>query len=64
MVWEGGDEDGMSIIWKELPGGFDTAPSSHQVSEHYNLQGLKNSDCQRALIYTPFHLFFPSLKSP
>ena len=32
MVWEGGDHDGMPIIWKAFPGDFDTVPSSQQFS--------------------------------
>ena len=41
MVWEGGDNDGMPIIWKEFPGDFETAPSTQSLSYHSNLEGLK-----------------------
>lgn len=41
MVWEGGDNGGIPIIWKEFPGDFETAPSTQWLSYHSNLEGLK-----------------------
>lgn len=57
MVQEGGDNDAVPIIWKELPSDFDTASSSQQLSYHCNLEGLKTVIVK--VLYVPPHFFSP-----
>lgn len=55
MVQEGGDKDAVPVIWKELPGDFDTTSSSQQLSYHCNLEGLKTV-IVKVLWFTSFPL--------